>query len=317
MRLDLLRQRVAVVRRPALQDVGDVDLLALEQDGLQDLVEQLAGAAHERLALAVLVGAGRLADHHQVGALVAGAQDGVDALPVDGHQLGLVEPGVDLVERVQLVQRRVVGDERLDAVVGREALVLAGVGEGAKQVGHVVGGLGSARRGGGRRWAGGARQRGAGVRTRSRGAGDDRPSRRARRSLAGRCRRGSGRGPRSGAGGGAPPAPRAAPRRAAGRAGGGDASATGGVGGIGKVAGADGAPQRRCARGGQGCGKLGPADGRRAGGSGAHARPTRVLRPPARRGRRARSGRSRRRRRGRRGGGRRPRSGRPGGGTGR
>ena len=41
-------QRVAVARRPALQDVGDVDVLAGEPDPVEQLVEQLAGAADER-----------------------------------------------------------------------------------------------------------------------------------------------------------------------------------------------------------------------------------------------------------------------------
>ena len=49
----------------------------LQPDLLQQLVEQLPGAADERQALAVLLGARRLADEHQVGVGVAGAEDGL------------------------------------------------------------------------------------------------------------------------------------------------------------------------------------------------------------------------------------------------
>ena len=56
--LDLQRLRVAVARRARLQHVGDEDLLAREPDLVQQLVEQLAGAADEGQALAVLFGPG-------------------------------------------------------------------------------------------------------------------------------------------------------------------------------------------------------------------------------------------------------------------
>ena len=77
--LDLVRSRVAVARRPALEHVGDVDVTALEPDPGEQLVEQLAGLADERVALLVLVEAGRLADEHQVGLRVADAEDDLRA----------------------------------------------------------------------------------------------------------------------------------------------------------------------------------------------------------------------------------------------
>ena len=70
---------VAVAGRPALEDVGDVDVLARVAHRLDDLGEQLAGAADERLALDVFVGARRLAHEHQIRARVADAVD--DLLP--------------------------------------------------------------------------------------------------------------------------------------------------------------------------------------------------------------------------------------------
>src|SRR5262249_22831822 len=42
---DFIRFRIAIVRRPALEDIADVDVVALEIDGFDDLRQQLAGAA--------------------------------------------------------------------------------------------------------------------------------------------------------------------------------------------------------------------------------------------------------------------------------
>src|SRR3954469_9496184 len=63
----LVGQWVAIVRRPALQDVRNVDVLPLEPDRAQHLLEQFPGGADERARLLVLVVAGRLADEHDPG----------------------------------------------------------------------------------------------------------------------------------------------------------------------------------------------------------------------------------------------------------
>src|SRR5262245_33028526 len=68
---DLVLLGVAVLRRTALDDVRNVDVVAPEPDRLDDLRQQLAGAADERLALDVFVAARRLADEHQVGVRIA------------------------------------------------------------------------------------------------------------------------------------------------------------------------------------------------------------------------------------------------------
>src|SRR5262245_38153494 len=59
--LALLRARRAVVRRPALQRIANVDLFPFEPAGFDDLVEQLPSPADERLPLGVLVGTRGLA----------------------------------------------------------------------------------------------------------------------------------------------------------------------------------------------------------------------------------------------------------------
>jgi hypothetical protein len=73
----LFRRRVAVAGRAALDGVGDEDLLALEIDGGEHLVQQLAGAPDEGLALSVLVQIRTLADQHQRCMTVADGEDGV------------------------------------------------------------------------------------------------------------------------------------------------------------------------------------------------------------------------------------------------
>ena len=69
--LDLLRLRVAIARRAALEHVRDVDVRARQSDPVQELLEQLAGLADEGNALLILVVAGRLADEHHLGVRVA------------------------------------------------------------------------------------------------------------------------------------------------------------------------------------------------------------------------------------------------------
>ena len=75
-----LRSWACDSRGPALDDVGDVDVLTRQAHALGDHVgEQLAGGADEGLAGAVLVGARGLADEHQPGRRGAGAEDGLRA----------------------------------------------------------------------------------------------------------------------------------------------------------------------------------------------------------------------------------------------
>ena len=92
---DFVRLGIAIARRAALDDVGDVHVLARQADRLDDLGQQLAGAADERLALLVLVRARRLADEHQVGVRVADAEH--DLLAAQRVQLAARARRADLV----------------------------------------------------------------------------------------------------------------------------------------------------------------------------------------------------------------------------
>ena len=101
-RLDFVRLGVAVAGRTALDDVRDVDLVARQPDGFDDLREQLTGAPHEWNALDVFVSAGRLADEHQVRISVADAEN--DLAPAERVQLAaaavFAEVGPDGGQRV-------------------------------------------------------------------------------------------------------------------------------------------------------------------------------------------------------------------------
>ena len=59
---DLIGKWIAVLRRPVPHDVGDEHLAAVETDAGQQLVEELAGGADERLSLDIFVVSGRLAE---------------------------------------------------------------------------------------------------------------------------------------------------------------------------------------------------------------------------------------------------------------
>ena len=76
---NFIRLGIAIVRRPAFENVADIDLFALQIDGFDDLGEKLAGAADERQALLVFVVAGSFTDEYQFGIGIAGAKNDVRA----------------------------------------------------------------------------------------------------------------------------------------------------------------------------------------------------------------------------------------------
>ncbi len=111
--------RRAVAGRAAAVDVADEHVVALEPDGLDDLVEELSGAADEGSSARVLVGARRLADEHQARVRLAlGVDDGVAPL-VERAADALADVGAYVCEglagaaEAQLVLRRDVAEEGL------------------------------------------------------------------------------------------------------------------------------------------------------------------------------------------------------------
>ena len=76
----LLGLRIAITGRAALEHVGDENVLRARQaDRLQHRIQELARGADERLALTVLLRAGRLADHEPIRVRVANAEYGAGA----------------------------------------------------------------------------------------------------------------------------------------------------------------------------------------------------------------------------------------------
>ena len=72
---DLGLERIAILRRPALEHVREIDRLRREPDSGEQPRQQLPCLPGERQPALVLVVAGRLADDHQLGVGVAGAED--------------------------------------------------------------------------------------------------------------------------------------------------------------------------------------------------------------------------------------------------
>src|SRR5439155_13806006 len=100
---DLVRQRIAIVRRPALHDVGDEDLVTRPLDRREQLDELVAGPSHERPPQAVFVEPRSLADEHDLGGGVALAGNRVGSGFVQPTSLADADlPGDDLERRLAL-----------------------------------------------------------------------------------------------------------------------------------------------------------------------------------------------------------------------
>jgi hypothetical protein len=83
-----------------LPDVGDVDIVAGQAHGGDDAGEKFAGGTDEGLALFVFVESGSLADEHEVGVGVAGAEDSLGAR--GGEVLAFAAGADGLVQRGEL-----------------------------------------------------------------------------------------------------------------------------------------------------------------------------------------------------------------------
>jgi len=80
---NFLGQRVAVLGRPVAHDIGDENLAAVEPNAGEELVEELAGGADERLPLEVFVVPRRLAQEEDAGVRRAIPGDGLARAPVE------------------------------------------------------------------------------------------------------------------------------------------------------------------------------------------------------------------------------------------
>src|SRR5262249_7477931 len=96
-----VRGRLAVVRRAALEHVRDPDLVARDAHALRDDVgEQLARAADERHARAVLVRARGFADEEHAARAFAVLEDGLRPRAAETALRALRDRGAEFLERV-------------------------------------------------------------------------------------------------------------------------------------------------------------------------------------------------------------------------
>jgi len=79
---NLVRSRIAVLRRTTFQYVADVHIVACKVYCGKNPIEQLTGTAYKRFALDVLFTARCLTDQHEPGMRVSGAEYRVGARPV-------------------------------------------------------------------------------------------------------------------------------------------------------------------------------------------------------------------------------------------
>ena len=78
-RILLHAERIAVFGRTALDDIGNIDVIAPEPDDLEHVVKQLTCSSDKGNALRVLVGAGTLADEQHLRAAIAHTENDVGA----------------------------------------------------------------------------------------------------------------------------------------------------------------------------------------------------------------------------------------------
>src|SRR5450759_184398 len=81
---NLIRQWVAVTRWPALDDVGDVDLLSTQVYGAQQLLQVLAGCADKRPALVIFMETRPFTDEHDARVGRPFAWHGISPAPAEG-----------------------------------------------------------------------------------------------------------------------------------------------------------------------------------------------------------------------------------------
>src|SRR3989304_8430654 len=88
----------AVVGRPGLEDIADIDLFALQPDRLDHPRQKLAGPANKRLSLRVLIGPRRFADEDQICLGVADPEDDLRPVRVEFAPPAVPEDPPDLLE---------------------------------------------------------------------------------------------------------------------------------------------------------------------------------------------------------------------------
>ena len=100
---DLQRLGISVARRPALQDVRDVNFVTLEIHSEKDLIQKLSRRADERLPLQIFIAARRFPDQHELRLWISHTEHERGARCTQRTALAFTE------RIVQLAQRRISG----------------------------------------------------------------------------------------------------------------------------------------------------------------------------------------------------------------
>src|SRR3990172_9709730 len=103
----LVRLRIAVLGRPALDHIGDINVLALHSHSLGDDVGQkLPGPADERLSLQIFIAPRPFTDEHQLRLGMAHAEDDIGSARAKLAALAIADRRAQLCEILGLKRRR-------------------------------------------------------------------------------------------------------------------------------------------------------------------------------------------------------------------
>ncbi len=106
-RVDFFLLRIAVTGRAALENVANVDLLALEVDRLENFVEQLPSAPDKRLTLRIFFCSGRFTNHHHICVGIANTKDKIRARKAQRTLRAVTDHRIQLIDARSLDPRLV------------------------------------------------------------------------------------------------------------------------------------------------------------------------------------------------------------------
>src|SRR5882757_6319277 len=132
-RSDFVGFGISIFGRPAFDYVADINVAALEADAaLDDIGQQLAGAADERLATRIFVGAGRLADEHELCVRIADPEDQVLAKRRELASSAIADELAQIFERRSRFEAGIFREQfdRFRRTNGRCCSILDGCGSG-------------------------------------------------------------------------------------------------------------------------------------------------------------------------------------------
>ncbi len=96
--LYLLNLGITVPRRAAFHDVADINLAAIQPDGLNNFRQKLAGGTDKRFTLTILIIARAFSDKHQLRSGIAGSENDRSAALSQPAAAAITEIPADLIK---------------------------------------------------------------------------------------------------------------------------------------------------------------------------------------------------------------------------